>query len=106
MHARCTWDRDVGPRFSMVGGTYFGAVANSYLVGALIPSSGQFGLVEYVTFVGLFTIFFSLVASIGSVYIWSIKDDKRMSRAFDRVTLYVAAVGYIGANVTLPLAAT
>jgi hypothetical protein len=51
---------DAGPRFSMLAGAYFGAVANSYLAGSLIPSSGQFGLVEYVTFTGLFTIFFSL----------------------------------------------
>lgn len=96
---------DAGPRFSMVAGSYFGAVANSYLVGSLIPSSGQFGLVEYVSFLGLFTIFFSLIATIASIYIWTIRDDKNLSRAFDRVTLVVAGIGYVAVNTALPLAA-
>ena len=96
---------DAGPRFSMVAGAYFGAVANSYLVGSLIPSSGQFGLVEYVSFLGLFTIFFSLVATMLSIYVWNIREDRPLSRAFDRVTLCVAGVGYVAVNVALPLAA-
>ena len=96
---------DAGPRFSMVAGAYFGAVANSYLVGSLIPSSGQFGLVEFVTFLGLFTIFFSLIATMASIYIWAVRDDKKLSRAFDRVTLCVAGTGYVAANILLPLAA-
>jgi hypothetical protein len=96
---------DAGPRFSMVGGAYFGAVANSYLVGSLIPSSGQFGLVEFVSFTGLFTIFFSLIATIFSIYFWAIRDDKPTSRALDRVTLTVAGLGYIAVNIALPMAA-
>jgi hypothetical protein len=96
---------DAGPRFSMVGGAYFGAVANSYLVGSLIPSSGQFGLVEYVSFLGLFTIFFSLIATMASIYIWAIREDRTLSRAFDRVTLVVAGTGYVAVNIALPLAA-
>ncbi|WP_043832590.1 hypothetical protein [Muricoccus aerilatus] len=96
---------DAGPRFSMVAGSYFGAVANSYLAGSLIPSSGQFGLVEYVTFLGLFTIFFSLIATIASIYLWSIRGDKELSRGFDRVTVAVAALGYVAVNVALPLSA-
>ena len=96
---------DAGPRFSMVAGSYFGAVANSYLAGSLIPSSGQFGLVEYVTFLGLFTIFFSLVATIASIYLWSIRGDKDLSRAFDRVTVGLASFGYVAVNIALPLSA-
>lgn len=96
---------DAGPRFSMVAGSYFGAVANSYLAGSLIPSSGQFGLVEFVTFLGLFTIFFSLVATIASIYLWSIRGEKELSRAFDRVTVAVAGIGYVAVNIALPLAA-
>lgn len=97
---------DAGPRFSMVAGSYFGAVANSYLAGSLIPSAGQFGLVEYVTFLGLFTIFFVLVATIASIFIWSVKGDKELSRSFDRVTVAVAAAGYILVNIALPLSAS
>ena len=89
----------------MVAGSYFGAVANSYLAGSLIPSSGQFGLVEYVTFLGLFTIFFSLVATIASIYLWAIREDRQLSRAFDRVTVGVVGIGYIAVNIVLPLSA-
>ncbi len=96
---------DAGPRFSMLAGAYFGAVANSYLAGSLIPSSGQFGLVEYVTFLGMFTIFFSLIATIVSIYIWNILADKEYSRAFDRVTVLATATGYVVVNLVLPLSA-
>lgn len=96
---------DAGPRFSMVAGSYFGAVANSYLAGSLIPSSGQFGLVEYVTFLGLFTIFFSLIATIASIYLWAIRGDKELSRGFDLVTVGVAGLGYVAVNIILPLSA-
>ncbi len=96
---------DAGPRFSMVAGSYFGAVANSYLAGSLIPSAGQFGLVEYVTFLGLFTIFFALVATIISIFIWAVKGDKELSRAFDKVTVTIAAAGYIAVNFLLPMSA-
>lgn len=96
---------DAGPRFSMVAGSYFGAVANSYLAGSLIPSSGQFGLVEYVTFLGLFTIFFSLLATITSIYLWAVRGDKELSRAFDLVTVGVAGIGYVVVNFVLPLSA-
>lgn len=96
---------DAGPRFSMLAGAYFGAVANSYLAGSLIPFSGQFGLVEYVTFTGLFTIFFALIATIVSIYIWNVKADKQLSRAFDLVTIATAGVGYVIVNLVMPLSA-
>ena len=93
---------DAGPRFSMLAGAYFGAVANSYLAGSLIPSSGQFGLVEYVTFLGLFTIFLSLAATVISAFIWNTLDDKPFSRRFDRWTVAVIGLGYIAINILLP----
>lgn len=96
---------DAGPRFSMLAGAYFGAVANSYLAGSLIPSSGQFGLVEYVTFTGLFTIFFSLIATIISLFIWNKQGDKPLSRAFDLVTVACAGAGYVLTNLAMPMAA-
>jgi hypothetical protein len=96
---------DSGPRFSMIAGSYFGAVANSYLAGSLIPSAGQFGLVEYVTFTGLFTIFFALLATIVSIYIWHVRGDKGLSRAIDLATLATAGLGYVAVNVILPMSA-
>ena len=96
---------DAGPRFSMLAGAYFGAVANSYLAGSLIPSAGQFGLVEYVTFTGLFTIFLSLIATIISIFIWNVRADKRLSRAFDLTTIATAGTGYALVNFVVPWSA-
>ena len=93
---------DAGPRFSMLAGAYFGAVANSYLAGSLIPSSGQFGLVEYVTFLGLFTIFLSLIATVVSAFIWNTLDDRPLSRRFDRWTVVTIGLGYVAINLALP----
>lgn len=92
-------------RVSMPVGSYFGAVANSYLVGSMLPSSGQFGLVEYVSFLGLFTIFTCLAASVVSMYIWSILGKKELSRAFDMATVTTIGLFYVAINIALPVCA-
>ncbi|MBI3230433.1 MAG: hypothetical protein HYZ45_09720 [Burkholderiales bacterium] len=92
-----------GPRVSMPVGSYFGAVANSYLVSSMLPSSGQFGLVEYVSFLGLFTIFTCLLAAVVSMFIWHVVGDKELSRAFDKATLTVIGLGYLAINIILPI---
>ncbi len=92
-------------RVSMPVGSYFGAVANSYLVGSMLPSSGQFGLVEYVSFLGLFTIFTCLAASVVSMYIWSVKGNKELSRAFDLATISTIGLFYLAINIALPVCA-
>lgn len=94
-----------GPRVSMPVGSYFGAVANSYLVSSMVPSSGQFGLVEYISFLGLFTIFTCLLSTVVSMYVWHIRGDKEFSRAFDKVTLLTIGLGYVIINIVLPLSA-
>lgn len=94
-----------GPRVSMPVGSYFGAVANSYLVSSMLPSSGQFGLVEYVSFLGLFTIFTCLLATVVSMYVWHIIGDKDFSRAFDKATLTTIGLGYVIINILLPFCA-
>ncbi len=94
-----------GPRVSMPVGSYFGAVANSYLVSSMVPSSGQFGLVEYVSFLGLFTIFTCLLSSVISMYVWQIRGDKEFSRAFDKVTLLTIGLAYVVINIWLPVSA-
>lgn len=94
-----------GARVSMPVGSYFGAVANSYLVSSMLPSSGQFGLAEYVSFLGLFTIFTCLLASVISMYVWNVVGKKELSRAFDVVTVTVIGVLYLAINIALPACA-
>jgi hypothetical protein len=94
-----------GPRVSLPVGSYFGAVANSYLATSMLPSSGQFGLVEHVSFLGLFTIFTCLLASVVSMYVWQIVGDKDFSRAFDKATAITIGLAYVIINIALPISA-
>jgi hypothetical protein len=96
---------DTSPRFSLPTASYFGAVANSYLVGSTLPSSGQFGLVDYVTGLSLFTIFVCVSASLYSGYQWIIKKDEEYSRAIDQATRRTVTLLYVAANVVLPFVA-
>jgi hypothetical protein len=84
---------------------YFGAVANSYLVSSTLPSTGQFGLIDYVAGLGLFTIFLCMSASLVSGYFYIIKKDEAFSKAIDRSTRTTIFVTYVLANVALPVSA-
>ncbi|MCG6553877.1 MAG: hypothetical protein L7F77_16255 [Candidatus Magnetominusculus sp. LBB02] len=92
---------DVGPRFALPTGAYFGAVANTYLANSLIPSSGAFGLVDHIGGIGLFTIFVSIAVSMLSNYYTRI-DEKTMSLALDRVMFWVVGLSCIAANIIVP----
>lgn len=96
---------EAAPRVAMAVASYFGAVANSYLVVAMLPTSGQFGLVEYVSFLGLFTIFTCLAATVLSMYIWNTLGDKELSRAFDKASATTIGFGYVAINLVLPFSA-
>lgn len=96
---------DTGPRFGLPSAAYFGAVANTYMVASLLPSSGQFGLADLVTGIGLFTISLCVVASLTSGYYYLRKDQKEFSKHFDRASWVAIFLGYAALNVVLPLAA-
>lgn len=92
---------DVGPRFALPTGAYFGAVANSYIANGLLPPSGEFGLIDHVAGVGLLTIFISIAASLLSNHL-SRTDAKEASRVLDRTMFGVIAVCCVVANVLIP----
>ncbi len=96
---------DTSPRFSLPTASYFGAVANSYLVNSMLPSNGQFGLIDYVTGLGLFTIFICMSASLVSGYYYLIKKDEQLSKMIDRSTRLTVLILYILANCLLPISA-
>ena len=96
---------DTSPRFSLPTASYFGAVANSYLVSSTLPPTGQFGLIDYVTGLGLFTIFVCLSASLLSGYQYIIKKEEAFSKVIDRATRSTIFVVYVLANVMLPASA-
>ena len=92
---------DVGPRFALPTGAYFGAVANSYIANGLLPPSGEFGLIDHVAGIGLMTIFISIAASLLSNRL-SRGDDKEASRVLDRTMFVLIGACCIVANVLIP----
>jgi hypothetical protein len=96
---------DTSPRFSLPTASYFGAVANSYLIGSQVPSSGQFGLVDYIGGLGLLTISLCVGASLYSGYHYIIRKDESYSRAIDAATRRTVFIVYALANIVLPLSA-
>jgi hypothetical protein len=95
---------DNGARFSLPTASYFGAVANSYTISSTLPSTGQFGLIDYVTALGLMTIFICMAATLTSAYFY-VRKDEAFSRTLDRATRTTIAIAYVLANVALPLTA-
>jgi hypothetical protein len=95
----------LGSRYDMLGGAFFGAVANSYLAGSLVPSSGEFGLVEYVTLTGLLAIFLAVAATAVSAHIWYDRGNQALSRAFDRASLAGLGSGYVILTLVLTVTA-
>ena len=96
---------DIGPRFSLPTGAYFGAVANSYVVNSILPSSGSFGLVDHIAGIGLFTIFLSIALSLVSHYLFVRKDEKDLSTILDRAMFIVVGLSCLFANIIIPFCA-
>jgi hypothetical protein len=96
---------DTSPRFSLPTASYFGAVANSYIVSSTLPSTGQFGLIDYVTGLGLFTIFVCMSASLLSGYYYIVKKEENFSKMIDRATRTTILIVYVLANIILPASA-
>ena len=96
---------DTGPRFGIPSAAYFGAVANTYLVNSMLPSSGQFGLADFVTGIGLFTISLCVVASLMSGYFFLRKEEKELSKELDKVSWIAIGLGFLIINIAMPIAA-
>ncbi len=96
---------ETAPRYAFPSASYFGVVANAYMTHSLLPSSGQFGLADLVTAVGLFTISFCVAASLISVYYYLRRKEEDFSRQLDRVSLRYIGGGFLIVNIILPICA-
>lgn len=97
---------DFAPRFAMPTGAYFGAVANSYVANGILPSAaGEFGLVDHLTGIGLFTIALSIALSLFSYHLAVRKDDKDMAVALDRIMFLTVGGSCLLANLIIPFCA-
>jgi len=79
----------VDPRFGLGVGALFAVVANSYLVGAQMPESGEFSLADFVSLLGIGTIFIGLAQSTISLWLYETCDDPAASRRFDRISFWL-----------------
>jgi hypothetical protein len=96
---------ETAPRYGFPSASYFGVVANAYMTHSMLPSSGQFGLADLVTAIGLFTITFCVIASLISVYYYLRKKEEDFSRKLDRVSFWYIGAGFVAVNILLPVCA-
>ena len=97
---------DIGSRMSLPTGAYFGAVANSYVAnGVLPPSAGEFGLVDHIAGIGLFTIALTICLSLASYHFYVRKEEKDLSIAMDRLMVITVGMSCIFANIIIPFCA-
>lgn len=69
-----------------------------------MPDSGILTLMDMVNGVGAITIFLTLVGSTISLYLYDIRGEVALSRAFDRVLFVIFAIGFAVINLLIPLA--
>ena len=93
----------IASRFALPTASYFGAVANSYIVNAVLPPANTFGMVDFVVTFGLGTIFMAVAASLVSTYYYDRKGEMAFAFALDRVMFYTLAVCCLVANIAIPL---
>jgi hypothetical protein len=96
---------DTSHRFGLPSAAYFGAVANSYIVNSSLPPTEHTGLADMVTAIGMFTIFICFVCSLTSAYFFLKRDEKELSARLDSVSWKAIAIGFVGVNIALPVAA-
>lgn len=94
----------VDPRFGLGVGAFFAAVGNNIFLGSLLPQANRVTLADMVNFIGLVTIFLTLVQSTISLHFCD-TDRWRLSRFFDRLCFPLFLLGYAVVNFLLPFVA-
>ena len=97
---------DLDPRFGLGVGALFAAVANSYLIGTLVPDTGEFSLADMVNLIGIVTILITLVESTVSLYLYDHRGERELSRSLDRTSFVVVSVGFATAVAMMLLGAS
>ncbi|VAW89819.1 hypothetical protein MNBD_GAMMA17-1273 [hydrothermal vent metagenome] len=93
-------------RISLGVGAFFAAMANAYINLAELPGVGRVTLTDMVNGIGMVTILLTIFATIISTHIAESKGDVKHARAFDRISLVLFIVGFVGVNVAIVVAAT
>jgi hypothetical protein len=91
-------------RFALPTASYFGVVANSYIVNSILPPSNNFGMVDFVTTIGLGTIFLVVTISLTSNYLYDRKGETHLALTMDRAMFFTVGLCCLVANIAIPLA--
>jgi hypothetical protein len=97
---------DLDPRFGLGVGALFAAVANSYLVGTLVPDTGELSLADMVNLLGIVTIRITLVESTVSLSLYDSRGERELSRLLERTSFIVVSVGFANAVAMMLLGAS
>ena len=97
---------DLDPRFGLGVGALFAAVAHAYLIGALVPDTGEFSLADLVNLLGIVTILITLVESTVSLHLFDHCGQQDLSLSLDRTSFVVVSVGFVAAVALILLGAS
>lgn len=82
-------------------GAFFASVASSYVTTTQLPGVGILTFSDIVNILGMTTIFLSVLCSIVAMHFAEGRKHLEIVGLFDRVSLVVMAVGYIGTNIVI-----
>ena len=94
------------PRFALGIGAFFAAVAATYITKSQLPGVGIVTLSDVINGIGLTTIFLTLLSSIIALYLYGRKNQKKLSRTMDKLSLIIILIGYLAVNISIAVAAS
>jgi hypothetical protein len=93
----------IDARTGLGGASFFGVVANAYVVNSLVPANGgTFGLLDVLTLSSLISVFLIVAASILSYNLYAKQEKPELSIVFDRVVFFSITLGYLLLSFVLP----
>jgi hypothetical protein len=93
----------IDARTGLGGASFFGVVANAYVVSSLVPpNGGTFGLLDVLTISSLISVFLIVAASILSYNLYAKQEKPELSIVFDRVVFFSITLGYLLLSFILP----
>ncbi len=93
-------------RFGLVIGSFFAAVANTYITASIVPDTGISTLADIINGIGVAAIAVIMFQTILSQYFFENKKQEAFSDIFDDVTFFALMSIYIALNIAIPLAAS
>jgi hypothetical protein len=98
------WTRSelIDARTGLGGASFFGVVANAYVVSTFVPANGGvFGLLDVLNVTSLVSVFLIVSASIASYNLFHRLDKPELSVALDRVVFFTVTFGYLCVSAVL-----